>query len=172
MNKIKISLLVFEIAFIFSFVQTGYSQVNTNTNAGTLFCDIDGDTLTWALMSAQAHSPDYFQVLTAFGPSDKGVIKIQWNDITNPADIKTGTLELEKGFVESADKKIHIMWADITNQPYIIKKGKLTVTENTGSTIRGTLELTCELGGSSIISEFLKGKTETVLKQGYFEINY
>jgi hypothetical protein len=123
-------------------------------------------------MSAQAKSPDYFQVLTAFGPSDKGVIKIQWNGITNPSDIKAGTLVLEKGFVESADKKIHIMWADITNQPYVIKKGTFAVTENTGSEIRGTLEMTCELGGSSIISEFLKGKKETVLSRGYFEVKY
>ena len=56
--------------------------------------------------------------------------------------------------------------------PYIIKSGKLSVLSNSGGIITGTLEISAELGGSSIIGEFIKGKKETNLKNGYFEITF
>ncbi len=157
------------VFFLFIIFPAVFSQLKKNTNAGTMFCNIDGDTLTWPLMSDQAS--DYFDAITAFGPPDKGVIRILWEKISSPSEIKVETTEL-KGYSNSGEFKTGVIWADISNIPYVIKEGKLVVTENSGGIIKGTLEMTVELGGNSMIGEILKGKKESVLKSGYFEIKY
>ena len=164
--KIKIFLSALFLAIV-SFVNFSlYSQ--QKFGVGTFTGILDGDTVSFGLNTDLNNL--YF--MADGGTADFGLIKIQWNDVT-PAQIKTGALELEKGFVESTDKKISVIWADFyTIMPNIIKSGKLSVTGNSGSTITGTLELTVELGGSSLLGEFLKGKKETKLRNGYFEINY
>jgi hypothetical protein len=43
---------------------------------------------------------------------------------------------------------------------------------NSSGKITGILELSVELVGNQIIGEFLKGKKESKIKNGYFEINY
>lgn len=154
--------------FLLTVLSLFTSAQNSNFNRGTLFCNIDGDTLTWSLMTTQTSS--YFEALTSFGPPDKGLIKLLWDNISSPADIKTGTTLLKGYSGESSN--ITVMWADIANVPYVIKNGTINVTENSGGIIKGTLEMTVELGGSSVIGEILKGKKESILKEGYFEIKY
>lgn len=166
MKKLNIFLSIIMLISTLFIIQTPYSQMKFG--AGMMYCNIDGDTISFDLKT----DLNNLYYMTMGGTADVGLIKIQWNDIT-PSQVKVGTLEMEKGFVESQDKKISVIWADFyTTLPNIIKTGRLSVTSNTGTTITGTLELTAELGGSSVISEFLKGKKETVLKNGYFEINY
>ncbi len=166
MNKLKIFLSSLFLATIFFGTQSLYSQLKFGV--GTFTGNIDGDTVTFGLNTDLNNL--YF--MADGGTADFGVLKIQWNDVT-PAQINVGTLEMEKGFVESPDKKISVIWADfLTTMPNIIKSGRLSVTGNTGSTVTGTLELTVELGGSSIIGEMLKGKKQSVLRNGYFEVSY
>ena len=166
MNNLKIFLPTAILAITFFWAQTLQSQ--QKFGVGTFTGILDGDTVSFGLNSDLNNL--YF--MADGGTADFGLIKIQWNDVT-PAQVKVSTLEMEKGFVESQDKKISVIWADfITIMPNIIKTGRLSVTGNTGSTITGTLELTVELGGSSLLGEFLKGKKQSVLKNGYFEFNY
>ena len=166
MKTIKIFLSIIALTFIFFSVQSANSQMKMG--AGTFSCNFDGDTLSFGLNTDL--NDLYFMAMG--GTADFGLIKIQWDGKT-PANVKVMTLQLEKGFVESESEKISVIWADFyTNTPYIIKSGTLSVTGNDGSTITGTLELSAELGGSSILNEFLKGKKETVLRNGNFEINY
>ena len=155
--------------FLVIFCSAIYSQKNTNLYAGTLFCNIDGDTLTWNLTTTQ--TPDYFDAMTSFGPADKGVLRIIWDKVSSPTEIKTETTQL-KGYSNDGTFKTGVLWADITNMPYVIKEGTLIVTENSGGVIKGTLKMTVELGGSSVIGEILKGRKESVLRDGYFEIKY
>jgi len=135
---------------------------------GTMSGILDGDSVSFGINSDLNNL--YFMIMG--GTADFGVIKIQWNGIT-PGQVKTETLELDKGFVESSDKRISVIWADFyTNLPNVIKSGRLSVTSNTGSSITGTLELTVELGGNALLGEFLKGKKESTLRNGYFEFTY
>jgi len=167
MNKLKISLSIFSLTIIFFSIPTLYSQMKFG--AGTMSCNIDGDTITFGL---NTDLNDLYYMANG-GTADFGLIKIQWDEVKTPAEVKVQTLEMEKGFVFSETYKISVIWADFyTNMPYIIKSGRLSVTGNDGSTITGTLEITAELGGSPMIGEFLKGKSQTVLKHGYFEIKY
>jgi hypothetical protein len=137
--------------------------------AGTLYCNIDGDTITFGLNS---DLNDMYYMFNG-GTADFGLIKIQWDNVKTASDIKLQTLTLEKGFIVNETEKISVIWADFyTNMPYIIKSGKFSVISNDGSTITGTLEISAELGGSSVIGELLKGKKETTLKSGYFEIKF
>lgn len=160
-------LLSLSIAFLFAQPAFQYSQMKMST--GTMNCNIDGDTITFGLNSDL--NDLYF--MTMGGTAETGVIKIQWDGVKTPADVKVLTLKLEEGFIENKTEKINLIWADFyTNLPYIIKKGTLSVTENNGSTIKGNIEITAEVGGSSVINEFVKGKKQTILKYGYFEVNY
>lgn len=144
-------------------------QSQMKFGVGTFSCNIDGDTLSFGLNS---DLNDLYYMFNG-GTADFGLIKLQWDDVKTPADIKVQTLQLEKGFVENRKEKINIIWADFyTNMPYIIKSGKLSVTGNSGGVLTGTIEISAEVGGSSVISEFLKGKKETNLRNGYFEITY
>jgi hypothetical protein len=137
--------------------------------AGTLHCNIDGDTITFGLNS---DLNDMYYMFNG-GTADFGLIKIQWDNVKTASDIKLQTLTLEKGFIVNETEKISVIWADFyTNMPYIIKSGKFSVISNDGSTITGTLEISAELGGSSVIGELLKGKKETNLRSGYFEIKF
>jgi hypothetical protein len=137
--------------------------------AGTLYCNIDGDTITFGLNS---DLNDMYYMFNG-GTADFGLIKIQWDNVKTASDIKLQTLTLEKGFIVNETEKISVIWADFyTNMPYIIKSGKFSVISNDGSTITGTLEISAELGGSSVIGELLKGKKETNLRSGYFEIKF
>jgi hypothetical protein len=136
---------------------------------GTLSCNIDGDTTTFGLNSDL--NDLYYMAMG--GTAEFGLIKIQWDEVKSPSEIKVLTLNLSDGFIRDDKEKISVIWADFyTNLPYIIKNGKLSVTANDGTTITGTVEITAELGGSSIIGDLLKGKSKTVLRQGYFEIKY
>lgn len=166
MNKIKIFLSIAVLTFGLFNIQGTYSQMKFN--AGIMRCNIDGDTISFDLKTDQNNL--YFMAMG--GTADVGLIKIQWDDKT-PAEVKTQTLKMDKGFVENREYKISLIWGDFyTNLPYIIQKGTLTITENANNTIKGTLEINAELGGSSIIGEFIKGKKETVLRDGRFEIWY
>ncbi len=166
MKTLKIFLPVITLTIIFFNVHLLHSQMKIG--AGTFSCNFNGDTLSFGLNTDL--NDLYFMAMG--GTADFGLIKIQWDGKT-PANVKVMTLQLEKGFVESESEKISVIWADFyTNTPYIIKSGTLTVTGNDGSRITGTLELSVELGGNSILNEFLKGKKETVLRSGSFEINY
>ena len=167
MKSIKILLLVLSAVIGFFSVQTANSQMKFGV--GIFSCNFNGDTLSFGLNSDL--NDLYYMAMG--GTADFGLIKIQWDGAKTPADVKVLMLHLDKGFVHSESEKISVIWADFyTNTPYIIKSGNLAVTSNDGSTITGTLEITAELGGSSIISEFLKGKKETVLTNGHFEIKY
>jgi hypothetical protein len=166
MTKLKVFSSALLLAIVLFGTEMLYSQ--QRFGVGTFTGILDGDTVSFGLNSDLNNL--YF--MADGGTADFGLIKIQWNDVT-PAQVKVGTLEMEKGFVESQDKKISVIWADfLTIMPNIIKSGRLSVTGNTGSAITGTLELTVELGGSPMLGEFLKGKKESKLTQGYFEINY
>ncbi|MFI5211337.1 MAG: hypothetical protein ACHQIH_00500 [Ignavibacteria bacterium] len=166
MNKFKFSTAIAVLAFATLFTHQINSQMKFD--AGFLRCEIDGDTITFG-MKTDLNDLYY---MTMGGTADYGLIKIQW-DVKTPSEVKVLTLNLEKGFIVNEELKISVIWADfLTNMPYIIKNGKLSITENSGNTIKGNLELTAELGGSPIIGDLLKGKKETVLKKGYFEINY
>jgi len=166
LNKIKIFFSVIIFTGIFLNWPILHSQMKFG--AGMFRCNIDGDTLSFDLKT----DLNNLYYMTMGGTADFGLIKIQWNDVT-PSQVKVETLNLEKGFVETQDRRISVIWADFyTSLPNIIKSGKLSVTSNTGTTITGTLELTVELGGNPLIGEFLKGKKESVLRNGYFEINY
>ncbi len=166
MNKIKFFLSAATFMIFISNVQPLYSQMKFN--AGMFYCNFNGDTLSFDLKTDL--NDQYF--MTMGGTADFGLIKIQW-DGKKPADITTVTIDMAKGFVESDTYKISVIWADFYTQlPYVIKKGRLTVTENSNNTIKGTLSITAELAGSSIIGDYLKGKKETILKNGYFEIKY
>jgi len=156
---------------IITFIMFSSQQINSQMRfgAGTMSCNIDGDTITFAL-NTDLNSL-YF--MANGGLAEIGLIKIQWDEVKTPAEIKIQTLKLEKGFVENQKEKISIIWADFyTQMPYIINSGTLSVTENDGSTLKGTLEMKVELGGSSVINEMFKGKKESTLKNGYFEIKY
>jgi hypothetical protein len=167
MNKPKIFFTIVTLTFVLFSVQTLHAQMKFGV--GTLTCNIDGDTASFGLNSDL--NDLYYMAMG--GTADFGLIKIQWSEAKSPLDVKVQTLQLEKGFVENQKEKISIIWADFyTNMPYIIKSGKFSVLSNDGSTITGTLEITAELGGSSLIGELLKGKKETVLKNGYFEIKF
>jgi hypothetical protein len=145
-----------------------FSQ-NSNLTAGTMWCNIDGDTVSFNLASTQ--TPDYFDVLG--GNADKGLFRIIWEKVSSPSQIKPQTAELSGFTGDKNNSTLSVLWADFyTNTPYVIKKGQLTITENSGNVIRGTLQLTVELGGSSILGELLKGKKESVLTGGRFEIGY
>lgn len=167
MNKLKIFLLVIALTVIYFSVQTLHAQMKFGV--GTMNCNFDGDTISFGLNSDL--NDLYYMAMG--GTADFGLIKIQWDEVKTPAEVKVKTLELQDGFIHSETEKISVIWADFyTNTPYIIKSGKLSVTGNDGSTITGTLEITAELGGSSLIGELLKGKSKTVLRDGYFEIKY
>jgi hypothetical protein len=155
------------IMFTFMLAGQTAAQVNTKVGAGVMSCNIDGDTVSWALTTSQ--TPDYFDFQG--GTADKGLIRMVWEKTKSAADIKTGTVELT---VYSNEKKdTYVLWADfLTLTPYVIKSGRLTVTDNSAGILKGTLELTVELGGSSMIGEILKGKKQSELKYGYFEVNY
>jgi hypothetical protein len=162
MNKFKFrtTLAVLTFASFFTF------QINSQMkfDAGFLRCEIDGDTITFGMKTDL--NDQYY--MTMGGTADFGLIKIQWDNVKTPSEVKVLTLNLEKGFIVNEEFKISVIWADfLTNMPYIIKNGKLSITENSGNTIKGNLELSAELGGSPIIGDLLKGKKETVLK-GYF----
>ncbi len=160
-------LLIIILAMIFLSKQNIYSQMKIS--AGTMSCNIDGDTITFGLNT----DLNNLYYMANGGTADFGLIKFQWDGVISPRDVKTMTLKLENGFIQDEATKISIIWADFyTNTPWIIKSGKFSVTENNGSTIKGTIEITAELAGSSIIGEFIKGKSQTVMKNGYFEINY
>lgn len=166
LNSMKI-FLAFGIALTLSVTASLYSQMKMGT--GTMNCIIDGDTITFGLNSDL--NDLYFMAMG--GTADKGIMKIQWDNVKTPADVKVLTLKLEEGFIENRTEKISLIWADYySNIPYIIKSGTLSVTENNGSIIRGTIEITAELGGNPLIGEFIKGKKQTILKAGNFEINY
>ena len=167
MNKLKILVSTIALTVILFSAQQLQSQMKFG--AGTFSCNIDGDTLTFGLNS---DLNDLYYMFNG-GTADFGLIKLQWDEVKTPADIKVQTLQLEKGFVENQKEKINIIWADFyTNMPYIIKSGRLTVTSNSGGVLTGTIEISAELGGSSLIGEFIKGKKETNLRNGYFEITY
>lgn len=161
----KLHLLV--LAGIFFIVYSGSTQVKSTMGAGTLSCNIDGDTVSISLMLDQTDM--YVDVMG--GNPQQGMFRIVWDKITSPSQIRPQTLPLT---VYSSDKdELYVLWEDfLTLQPYVIKRGTLTVTGNTGNTVTGTLELIVELGGSSLIGEFLKGKKQSVLKNGYFEFSY
>jgi hypothetical protein len=170
MNKLN-KLKIFTTAIVLMLFLFGAKQLHSQMKfgVGTFSCNIDGDTLSFGLNS---DLNDLYYMFNG-GTADFGLIKIQWDGVKTASDIKVQTLTLEKGFVEDRDKKINIIWADFySNMPYIIKSGKLSVLSNDGSTITGTLEISAEVGGSSVISEFLKGKKETNLRNGYFEIKF
>ena len=167
MRKIKIVLFILFLLSAFS--NTGMLHSQMKFNAGMFYCNFNGDTLTFDLKT----DLNNLYYMTMGGTADFGLIKIQWDGAASPADVKALSFKLEKGFVQNNDNKISIIWADFyTQMPYIIKNGNFAVTENTAGVIRGTLSVTAELGGSSIIGEFMKGKKEAVLKNGYFEITY
>jgi len=162
MNRLKLLMP----AIILFAAQPLYPQMKFGV--GTMSGILDGDSVSFGINSDLNNL--YFMIMG--GTADFGVIKIQWNGIT-PGQVKTETLELDKGFVESSDKRISVIWADFyTNLPNVIKSGRLSVTSNTGSSITGTLELTVELGGNALLGEFLKGKKESTLRNGYFEFTY
>ncbi|HEY3251957.1 MAG TPA: hypothetical protein VGK25_12670 [Ignavibacteria bacterium] len=163
----KILKLIIIFAFSFFIARSVHSQMKFN--AGMLYGNIDGDTISFDLKT----DLNNLYYMTMGGTADFGLIKIQWDEVKTPTEVKVQTLNMEKGFVVNEKEKISVIWADFyTNLPYIINSGKLSVTSNDGSTITGILEISAELGGNSIIGEFLKGKKETNLKNGYFEIKY
>lgn len=167
MKKIIKFILLTALVFGFFNINPLYSQMKFG--AGFLRCEIDGDTITFGLQTDL--NDQYYMAMG--GTADYGLIKCQWDGVKTPAEVKVLALNLEKGFIFSEEFKISVIWADFyTNLPYIIKKGKLTVTDNSGGIIKGNLEITAELAGSSVIGDLLKGKKETVLRNGYFEINY
>lgn len=158
-----------KVFFLSLIIITKVFSQHTNVTAGTMWCNIDGDTVSFNLTSTQ--TPEYFDVLG--GTADKGLIRIMWEKVSSPSQIKTQTAELSVFSGDKNNSTLSVLWADFyTNTPYVIKKGQLTITENTGSVIRGTLQLTVELAGSSILGELLKGKKESVLTDGRFEIGY
>lgn len=164
MKRIKLIII---LTFILIAAPSAHSQMKFGV--GTLHCNIDGDTITFGLNS----DLNDLYYMTMGGTADFGLIKIQWDGVKTPSEVKVQTLNMEKGFVQDEKEKISVIWADFyTNMPYIIKSGKLSIISNDGSTITGTLEISAELGGSSILGEFLKGKKETNLRSGYFEIKY
>ena len=157
---------LFILVLLFLTVITASAQ-NMNFGAGSLFSNIDGDTVTIGLNTSQ--TPDYFDAMG--GNADKGLIRIVWDKIKSPSEIKPLSVELS-GFSDQKNS-IDVLWADfLTNTPYVIKSGRLTVSSNDGNTITGTLEITAELGGSSLIGELLKGKKQTIMRDGQFEIKY
>jgi hypothetical protein len=167
MNKSIRILFIIAASFSISFTTCVFTQMKIGT--GTMNCSIDNDTVTFGLNTDL--NDLYFMAMG--GTPEYGVIKIQWDAVKSPAEIKILTLNLEEGFVENRTEKISLIWADYySNLPYIIKKGTLSVTENSGSIIRGKIEITAELAGNSVISEFIKGKKQTIMKYGNFEINY
>jgi len=166
-NKFVIFFSVITFAITFFNSQLIYSQMKFN--AGMFYCNFNGDTLSFDLKTDL--NDQYY--MTMGGTADFGLIKIQWDGVTNPVDVKVQSIRMDKGFVANDKTKISVIWADFyTQMPYIIKNGNLSITENSGGVIKGTLTATAELGGSSIIGDFLKGKKEAVLKSGYFEIKY
>jgi len=161
--QLKISTI---LLLVFLLVNPANAQ-NTKVGAGIMSCNIDGDTVSWSLTSTQTE--DYFDFQG--GTADKGLMRIIWEKTKSASEIKTGNIELTAYSNEKMDT--HVLWADfMTLTPYVIKSGRLTVTDNSAGILKGTLEITVELGGSSIIGEILKGKKQSVLKNGYFEIKY
>lgn len=160
----KVLIAIFSLALCCSMP---LSAQNIKMGAGVLSCNIDGDTVAISLQLDQTNL--YVDVMG--GNSQNGVIRIVWDKLTSASQIKPQTLPLT---VYSSDKdELYVLWTDfLTLQPYVIKNGTLTVTGNTGSTVTGTLELTVELGGSSLLGEFLKGKKQSILRNGYFEFSY
>jgi hypothetical protein len=159
---------IFIIAAVVILINTPLIHSQMKFGAGMLYANIDGDTISFDLKSDLNNL--YYMFMG--GTADFGLIKLQWGE-KSPSQIKVQTLTLEKGFVEDSKEKISIIWADFyTNMPYIIKSGRLSITSNDGSTITGTLEISAELGGSSMLGEFIKGKKETNLRNGYFEVKY
>ena len=167
MKSIKIALILFAVLIIL--LNTRHSSSQMKMGVGTFSCIFNGDTLSFGLNT----DLNDLYYMTMGGTAEFGLIKIQWDGAKTPADVKVQSLQLEKGFVSNETEKISIIWADFyTNLPNVIKSGKFAVTSNSGSTISGTLELTAELGGSSVLGDFLKGKKEAVMTNGRFEINY
>jgi hypothetical protein len=167
MSKTKIFLSV--IIFITAFTNSSALYSQMKFNAGMMYGNINGDTISFDLKTDL--NDLYFMAMG--GTADFGLIKIQWDGVKNPAEVKVQSLTLEKGFVQDTKTRISVIWADFyTQMPYIIKSGNLAIIENSAGVIKGTIAINAELGGSSIIGEMLKGKKETVLKNGYFEITY
>lgn len=163
MKTVKFCFSLITFALIFSL--SSYSQMIMS--AGYLASRIDGDTVTFNIQSNE--TKDYYDLMG--GTADKGLIRIVFNKITNASDIKVQTVSLEQ-FGDKGES-INVLWADFYTQvPYVIKSGKLSITSNTGGVLKGKLELKVELGGSSVIGDFLKGKKESELKEGYFEAKY
>lgn len=164
------SILKNNLHFVFAAMLICFSTISfaqMNMSAGYLASRIDGDTVSFNLQSNQ--TKDYYDLMG--GTADKGLIRIVFNGITNAADIKVQSVSLEQ-FGDKGES-INVLWADFYTQvPYVIKSGKLTITSNSGGVLKGSLELKVQLGESSVIGDFLKGKKESELKQGYFEAKY
>src|SRR5204862_1712128 len=99
MNKLKFFSFIMFIIISLSGYQVSYSQMKFN--AGMFYCNFNGDTLSFDLKTDL--NDLYF--MTMGGTADFGLIKIQWDDVKNPPDIKVQTLELEKGFVQDTKTK-------------------------------------------------------------------
>lgn len=161
--KVKIALFLIMV-FISSY--SVHSQMIMG--AGVLIATIDGKVDTISLNISSHNDPNATYCDAMGGTAEIGMFHFMWEKAGSFTEIKLQTLDLN-----TAEAPGLVQWADfLTLTPYSYKNGKFSVTENDGTTLRGTYEAVALLGGSSVLGEFLKGKKETVLTNGTFVINY
>jgi len=161
--KTKFALLVLLICF---FSVPNYSQMTMG--AGTLIATIDGKIDTISLNISQHSEPNSVYCDAMGGTAEIGMFHFIFEKAGNYSDVKPQTFDLS-----TSDGYGHIQWADfLTVTPYVYKSGKFVVTSNDGKTLHATYEAVAELGGSSIMGNLFKGKSETTLTNGIVEINY
>ncbi len=143
-----------------------YSQMVMG--AGTLIATIDGKVDTISLNISSHNDPNATYCDAMGGTAEIGMFHFMWEKAGAFSEIKLLTLDLK-----TAEAIGLVQWEDfLTLTPYAYKSGKFSVTENDGKTLRGTYEAVALLGGSSIMGNLFKGKSETTLTNGVFEINY
>lgn len=161
--KPKFTLLILLICF-FS-IPTCSQMV---MGAGVLIATIDGKVDTISLNISQHNEPNSVYCDAMGGTAEIGMFHFIFENAGNYADVKTQTFDLA-----TSDGYGHIQWADfLTITPYVYKSGKFIVTSNDGKTLHATYEAVAVLGGSSVIGNLFKGKSESILTNGIVEINY
>lgn len=162
-SKSKLLLFAF---YTLVFIRLTSSQMVMG--AGTLIATIDGKVDTIGLNISSHNDPNSTYCDAMGGTGEIGMFHFIFEKAGTYPDIKTQTFDLT-----TSDGYGHIQWADfLTVTPYVYKSGKFIVTENDGKTLRATYEAVAQLGGSSIMGNLFKGKSETILTNGTIEINY
>jgi hypothetical protein len=161
--KTKFSFLIFLVCVI---TFPAHSQMIMG--AGTLIATIDGKVDTISLNISSHNDPNATYCDAMGGTAEIGMFHFMWEKAGSFTEVKTQTLDLK-----TPEAIGLVQWTDfLTLTPYAYKSGKFAVTDNDGKTLHGTYEAVALLGGSSIMGNLFKGKSETTLTNGVFEINY